>query len=86
MGQFRPGDSSPDVDQHQIKEEFRALCTEKYHQRAKRFMGKEFNAELKNYAHHENHKHFYEVLKRKPVTVPYLRHNILEFKYVINLF
>ena len=32
----------------------------------------------------ENHNHLYDALKRKPVAVPYLKHNIREFFKLID--
>ena len=49
-----------------------------------RYMGKKFMAELEDYAQHENHNHLYDALKRKPVVVPYLKHNIREFIKLID--
>jgi len=49
-----------------------------------RYIGKKFIAELEEYAQYENHNHLYESLKRKPVTVPYLKHNIREFIKLID--
>jgi len=49
-----------------------------------RYMGKKFMAELEDYAQNENHNHLYDALKRKPVVVPYLKHNIREFTNLID--
>jgi len=49
-----------------------------------RYIGKKFIAELEEYAQHENINHLYESLKRKPVVVPYLKHNIREFIKLID--
>jgi DNA helicase-2/ATP-dependent DNA helicase PcrA len=49
-----------------------------------RYMGKKFMAELEDFAMNENHNHLYDALKRKPVAVPYLKHNIREFIKLID--
>ena len=47
-----------------------------------RYMGKKFMAELEDYAQHETH--LYDALKKKPVAVPYLKHNIREFTKLVD--
>ena len=49
-----------------------------------RYMGKKFMAELEDYALHENQNHLYDALKKKPVAVPYLKHNIREFTKLVD--